>query len=88
MVTNESWTPGERLRAWADSQEPPIPMVALAELLEVSRPHLSNVIAGRERPSLALAARIERLTGLPCLDWSAAPTTASEAETAELPVTR
>lgn len=77
-MDNGTLRPGERLRRWAESQDPPVTMTALAELLEVSRPHLHNVVAGRETPGLALAARIERLTGIPCLDWSVAPEAAGE----------
>ncbi|HVF61693.1 MAG TPA: hypothetical protein VNJ70_17945 [Thermoanaerobaculia bacterium] len=43
--------------------------------LEVTPGHLSNVIAGRDPVSLALAARIERWTNgeIPAVDWVPPP---------------
>lgn len=85
MDTNT--TAGERLRAWADAQSPPVPMSSLADRLGVSRPHVSNLVANRELPSLALAARIEALTGIPCREWSVTPPAPAgdDEPTAEMP---
>lgn len=43
----------------------------LAEAFEISRPHLSLLLAGKKRPSLALAIRIEQVTGgaVPAASW-------------------
>lgn len=86
-MARDTDSPGARLRAWIESQDQPQKAV-IADRLEISRPHLTNILNGRETPSLALAARIEDLTGglIVCRDWSPAPTPASEADTADLPV--
>lgn len=43
----------------------------LAKYLEISRPHLSLLLAGKKQPSLELAYRIERLTegDVPMNSW-------------------
>lgn len=46
-------------------------LVAAGETLGVSHGHLSNILKGRDNPGLALAARIEGLTGgaVPAVSW-------------------
>jgi plasmid maintenance system antidote protein VapI len=44
---------------------------AAADLLRVSRSHLSHLVLARRRPSLALAVRIERAMGIPAASWGA-----------------
>ena len=43
----------------------------LANALGISQPHLSLLMAGKKRPSLELAIRIERVTGgaVPATSW-------------------
>ena len=54
---------------------------ALADTLEISRPHLSLLISGKKRPSLDLAIRIEQLTegAVPATSWAPTPHTEDEA---------
>jgi plasmid maintenance system antidote protein VapI len=43
----------------------------LAEAFGISQPHLSLLLAGKKRPSLELAVRIEQMTGgaVPATSW-------------------
>lgn len=42
----------------------------LAELLDLTAPHMSQILSGRRRPGLATAARIEDVTGIPARAWA------------------
>lgn len=43
----------------------------LANILGISRPYMSLLVAGKKRPSLELAVRIEQVTGgaVPVVSW-------------------
>ncbi len=47
----------------------------LAESIGVSQGYVSGIITGRHKPSLDIAAKIERVAGIPASAWA----TASEA---------
>lgn len=51
------------LKAWIANQG--ITQRVLAERLGITDQHMSGVVNGKETPSLQLAARIERETGIP-----------------------
>lgn len=40
-----------------------------ARLFQISRPQLTHITLGSRKPSLALATRIERVTGIPAGSW-------------------
>jgi transcriptional regulator with XRE-family HTH domain len=63
MVTN----PHDELRAWMERAGRATAEVA--EILQITRPHLSHLVNGGRSPSLALAARIASLTGIPITAW-------------------
>jgi len=43
----------------------------LAELLDLTEAHLSQILNGHRRPGLATAVRIEDVTGIPARAWAA-----------------
>lgn len=47
---------------WSQSQ--------VAEYLGVSRPQVSHLVNGTRSPSLRLATRIQRMTGIPVKAWT------------------
>ena len=51
------------------------PQRTLAAALGISRPYLSLLVAGKKRPSLELAVRIERLSqgNVPVTSWTDTP---------------
>lgn len=46
---------------------------ALAQILNISRVHVNRLRLGRRRPSLALAIRLEEITGIPASKFAEAP---------------
>lgn len=58
-----------RLRTYADTFDGR--QRDLADALGISQPHLSLLLAGRKRPSLDLAVRIEQVTkgAVPATSW-------------------
>lgn len=64
MVTENAH---ERLRAWMKRSE--LTTRGLAQLLGNSVPHTSQLLTGARTPSLALAARIEHITGIQASEW-------------------
>lgn len=67
--TLASMTPGKRLRRWLKSQN--VTQAELAERLGCGKSFVCALCAGRKRPSLTLAIRLERLTlgAVRCVDW-------------------
>ena len=57
----------ERLRAWMDRSE--MTTTALAALLGVSAPTVSQLTTGVRTPSLSLAVRIQHVTGIQASEW-------------------
>lgn len=55
------------LRRWISTAG--LNYAALADILKISVPHLSRLITGGRMPSLELAMRIEKLTGIPAESW-------------------
>ena len=47
-----------------------VPQAALARMLGVSPGMVSHILSGRRTPSLVLASKIERLTGIPARAWA------------------
>lgn len=43
----------------------------LADLLDMTAPHLSQILSGTRRPGLETAAKIEEVTGIPARSWAA-----------------
>lgn len=41
-----------------------------AGLLDISASHFSNILAGKEHPSLRVARRLEVLIGIPAGEWA------------------
>ena len=59
----------ERLAAWLDRAGQT--QRDFADSIESSEGQVSNLLSGRRTPSLALASRIEELTGIPASSWVA-----------------
>jgi len=57
-----------KLAAYLQSEG--LSQTALAASLDISNGHLSDLLSGRSMPSLALAVRIENLTGIPARDFA------------------
>lgn len=70
-TTNNMETP-QRLQSWLKAAK--IPAAELARRCEYDRSNMHKILKGENKPSLALAARIERETGgaIPAADWIAA----------------
>ena len=67
MDTNRSY---RSLRDWLKRTR--TSQVALAQVVGVSTPHLSNILHGKRRPSLTLALRLQQATGVAVenlVDW-------------------
>jgi len=58
----------QRLRKYIQREK--VTQAAVAAELGVSGGHLSDILSGKELPSLALAVRIEDLTGIPARDFA------------------
>ena len=52
------------LRDWREGQNPRKTLAALAEAVRVSASHLSEIENGKNEPSLDLAVRLSRETGI------------------------
>ena len=63
IASNIDQGSGPRLRAWLEAQDPPRP-AEIARRAGVSRQFVSNVMAGRAKPTPAIVAACEEL-GLP-----------------------
>ncbi len=59
---------GKALRVSREHQD--LRQVAAAEMLGCSSSYLSEIEAGKKRPGLSLAARIEKLFGVSALAWT------------------
>jgi len=57
----------EQLAAWRERSK--LKQYELARLLEITDAYLSQVLSGKRRPSLLIAVRIERETGIPVSSW-------------------
>jgi transcriptional regulator with XRE-family HTH domain len=64
------------LRAWRDGQSPKMTLSALADEVDVSASHLSEIENWNNEPSLDLAARLHTRTGIDMKDFVKAPETA------------
>lgn len=53
------------LRQWRKAQNPKLTLEALAKKAKVEPSHLSMIETGKRVPSLALAAELSALTGIP-----------------------
>tara|TARA_R110000751_G_scaffold271332_1_gene371093 strand:+ start:13 stop:234 length:222 start_codon:yes stop_codon:yes gene_type:complete len=42
---------------------------AMSDVLDISHEHLCRLIAGKFKPGLSLAVKIERACGIPCESW-------------------
>ena len=56
-----------RLREWMDRAG--VDHTAVAAQLGVTTAHVSHLVQGSRRPSLLLAVRLQRMTGIPAADW-------------------
>lgn len=61
-------TPGQRLKAYITEQG--ITQREMAARLDITDAHISDLINRGVTPSLALAVRIEDLTGIPARDFA------------------
>lgn len=57
----------DELRAWCERNGRTAAEVA--KMLGVTRPQVSHLQTGARKPSLALATRIQALTGIPVTSW-------------------
>lgn len=71
MAYVASMNPQARLRDWLSRSG--MSVTDLSKLLEMSQPHTSHVLNGGRTPSLVMAARIQRVTGIPAADWVEPP---------------
>lgn len=55
------------LTAWLAKMD--LTQAVAARLFQISRPQLTHLTLGSRKPSLALATRIERVTGIPAGSW-------------------
>ena len=60
-------TTPDRLRAWM--KRAGWDQGRVADYLEVSPAQVSHLVCGTRSPSLALAARIQRMANIPATDW-------------------
>lgn len=60
----------QQLRGWLTQQDQT--QAWLAERLDVSVAHVSQILSGERRPSLPLSVEIEKLTGIPARDFAEA----------------
>lgn len=52
------------VRAWRKSQTPKVTLATLADRLGITPSHLSEIEKGNNEPSLALAVKLNRETGI------------------------
>ena len=69
--------PGERLKAWLDSQA--LTPRKFADSIETSRQNVNRWISGDVIPSLRWALVLEERTGIPVSAWGAAADTTTDA---------
>lgn len=72
MLPNSSVVPkttaADRVRAYLKKHD--MTQRDLAAALKVTEAHLSSVLAGRDQPSLDMAALLEDITGIPARQFS------------------
>ncbi len=59
---------GQRLKQWLKDRE--MTQRELAGRLGITDAHMSSIVRGDDTPGLALAVRIEDLTGIPARDFA------------------
>lgn len=67
LLTVVTLNPRDRLREWMALSK--LSQPDLAAMLNITQPHVSRIVVGERRPSLSLAVRIERVTGIPATSW-------------------
>jgi transcriptional regulator with XRE-family HTH domain len=60
-------TAGDELRAWMERTGRSYEDVA--DALDISTSYISNLLTGGRTPSLVLAARIQKIAGIPASSW-------------------